>query len=303
MGCLILPFRMRRLPDLGILLTLSVAGCGGGGAAPPDADAVMEPDANTGSPDADQEGGPSLAHCPAEPDVHGPALTRVRWEDGVAFCIDSTEVTNGQYAQFLAANVAISTQGARCGWNQSFAPESKSTNGPACPTFDPTGRADYPVVCVDWCDADAYCRWAGKHLCQKPGGGPVASYYAKDSSEWVIACTGDGTKKYPYGDMAMAGQCVDQKYPAQTPGLRPAGSAVMCEGGVPGLFDMSGNAWEWQDDCHEQSTMGDEDACAPLGGSFSTDVASAACTDGAPFFRKQVAGDTGFRCCVDAQFF
>ena len=77
----------------------------------------------------------------------------------------------------------------------------------------------------------------------------------------------------------------------------------MCEGGVPGLFDMSGNAWEWQDDCVQKTGQGGEDACSPIGGSFSSEVASASCTDTTPFFRKQVAGDTGFRCCVDADFF
>jgi formylglycine-generating enzyme required for sulfatase activity len=87
-----------------------------------------------------------------------------------------------------------------------------------------------------------------------------------------------------------------------TAGLLPVKQATMCEGGVPGLFDMSGNAWEWQDDCVEQSTDGTDDACTPLGGSFTSELAASTCIDGAPFFRKHVAGDAGFRCCVDAIF-
>jgi formylglycine-generating enzyme required for sulfatase activity len=294
---------MRSLTSPAPLIALVMAGCGGGGAAvKPDADAIVEPEG--GAPTSDGgDAGVSLSHCPTAPDVQGPPLARVRWQDGIAFCIDSTEVTNAAYAAFLTAAVSPTTQGARCGWNQTFVPETKATNGPPCPPFDPVGRANYPVACVDWCDADAYCRWAGKHLCQKPGGGSVVSNDVKDGSEWVIACTGDGAGKYPYGEMGVAGMCVDQKYPAATPGLRPVKEATQCEGGVPGLFDMSGNAWEWLDDCREQSTKGDEDACDTLGGSFSSSVTNTSCREAAPFFRNQVAGDTGFRCCVDAQFF
>lgn len=248
-------------------------------------------------------------------------MTRVRWENGIAFCIDATEVTNAAYAQFLAAGVAATGQRPRCGWNQSFVPETRATNGPACPVFDITARPEHPVVCVDWCDAAAYCRWAGKHLCQAPGGGRVQAITAKDASEWVIACSADGLTKYPYGDLAAPGRCVDKQFPAVTPGLQAAKQATLCEGGVPGLFDMTGNAWEWHDDCVDKvipggqggqggqsgqagaGTEGGDDTCSPVGGSYSSEPAAATCVETTTFLRKQVAGDTGFRCCVDADFF
>jgi sulfatase modifying factor 1 len=285
---------------------MAIAGCGGG-ASSSGADVGTVPDPDDGGFDADDDGGPTLSHCPAAPDVRGPVPVRVRWNDGIAFCIDSTEVTNAQYAAFLAANASPGVQSSRCAWNQTFTPETRATNGPACPTFDGAGRADYPVVCIDWCDADAYCRWAGKRLCGKPqdlGGGPVADWTAKNASEWVIACTGDDvTQIYPYGLTPETGRCVDRLFPAATPALVSVGTATMCEGGVPGLFDMSGNAGEWQDDCVEQSTTGADDVCSPLGGSFSSNLAASTCISDVTFLRRHVAGDTGFRCCVNAQFF
>jgi sulfatase modifying factor 1 len=285
---------------LTILIIVPSVSCGGGSVMNP-ADADPAPRSDAGM---DSDGGEiTLSHCPIDPDVHGPALVRVRWNDGIAFCIDSSEVTNAEYAAFLAANASPGSQTLRCAWNQTFVPETKSTNGPACPAFDPSGHAEDPVVCIDWCDANAYCRWAGKRLCGKPGGGSVGAWAAKNASEWVIACTGDGVGRYPYGNTGEAGRCVDHLFPAATPALQPVKSAMMCEGGVPGLFDMSGNAWEWQDDCVEQLTDGTMDACSPLGGSFLEDVANSTCIAATPFFRRHVAGDTGFRCCADAEFF
>ncbi|MBC8133107.1 MAG: SUMF1/EgtB/PvdO family nonheme iron enzyme [Deltaproteobacteria bacterium] len=286
------------------LSVVVIVGCGGAGAMAPldGVDTGTDPDAGSMAPDA-AEAGATLSHCPAEPDVHGAISAHVRWSAGIAFCIDGTEVTNAAYATFLAATVATGTQGPRCAWNKTFVPETISTNGPTCPVFDAKGRPNDPVVCIDWCDADAYCRWAGKHLCQTPGGGIVKAITAKNASEWVIACTGDGAGKYPYGNTPTVGRCVDRQFPAPTPGLRPVKEANMCEGGVAGLFDMSGNAWEWHDDCVEKAGAGGEDTCTVIGGSFSSELATATCTDTAPFFRKQVAGDTGFRCCADADFF
>lgn len=289
----------------GSLVASLVAGCGSSSASPSDASA--------GADGTEFEVGSS--HCPS--DLAGPSLVHVARTDGVAFCIDSSEVTNAHYAAFLAGGVPVDGQSARCHWNATFAPgpsDIKKIYGPACPAFDPAGRADYPVVCVGWCDAAAYCRWAGKRLCENPDGGPFVDWTMPNGcragdggacSQWLIACTGDTpTKRYPYGDTAVVGRCVDNRYPATTPGVRPVKEATMCQGGVVGLFDMSGNAWEWQNDCAEQPGDGTVDTCTPVGGSFSTEAGHSSCADGTPtsFFRNQVAGDVGFRCCADAIF-
>jgi sulfatase modifying factor 1 len=280
----------------------AIAGCGGGNAGTEDAG--VGPD-GTGEADADDDGGLVLSRCPTT-ELHGPPLARVRWSEGIAFCIDSTEVTNGQYAEFLAGKVTTAEQPERCGWNQSYQPAEKATNGPPCPTFDPAARPDHPVVCVDWCDARAYCKWAGKRLCEAPGGGSVGDWTVANASEWVIACSGDQLKShpYPYGMTAEPGRCVDQEYPSPMPSLQPAKTALGCEGGVPGLFDMSGNAGERHNDCVAKTgdTKGDSDVCPPLGGSFAAKPSDSSCTAGPPFLRNQVAGDIGFRCCTDAEF-
>lgn len=70
-----------------------------------------------------------------------------------AYCMDATEVTNADYAAFLAANPPTSGQVAWCAWNTSYLPPF---GWPA------TGKENHPVVRVDWCDARAYCKWAGK---------------------------------------------------------------------------------------------------------------------------------------------
>jgi sulfatase modifying factor 1 len=268
--------------------------------------------ADAGSEDRDlPDLGPVHSSCPT--DLAGPALVRVGWNGGVAFCIDSTEVTNANYQAFLAA-ASPPTQATRCQWNASFAPQ---TTGPGCPTFDPVGRANYPVVCVNWCDADAYCRSVGKYLCRAGSldgnnPGPVTNPIASDGSQWVIACTNDGKLTYPYGSQGVPGMCVDKKFLAQTAGVQPVMSAPACVGGVAGVYDMSGNVSEWQDDCVEAATSedGKDDECDTYGGAQSSDYADTSCAAAASttdtiahFTRAQIASDNGVRCCADAVFF
>ncbi|HEY4185576.1 MAG TPA: SUMF1/EgtB/PvdO family nonheme iron enzyme [Polyangia bacterium] len=257
--------------------------------------------------------GPVHSSCPT--DLKGPALVRVPWNDGVAFCVDSTEVTNAQYQDFLtAAAAAPPTQSARCAWNSSFAPQ---TTAPGCTTFDPTGHGSYPVGCVDWCDADAYCRSVGKYLCRAgsldgSNPGPVTNPTSPDGSQWIIACTNDGKLTYPYGTEGMQGLCVDKKFVSTIAGVQPVMSAPQCVGGVAGVYDMSGNVSEWQDNCVTAATSADGqgDECDTYGGAQSSDYSDTSCaaatsaTDtSAHFSRAQIAADNGFRCCADAAFF
>ena len=94
--------------------------------------------------------------------VRGPTLVPVA--NGLFF-IDATEVTVAQYAEFLTAKAGdVSGQPQDvCGWNSTYEPAAL----PDPPNF--------PASNIDWCDARAYCEWAGKHLCRRVGSAdPVA---------------------------------------------------------------------------------------------------------------------------------
>ena len=80
----------------------------------------------------------------------------------------------------------------------------------------------------------------------RPSGGganPVSEQANPLSGEWMNACTtGDAVaRKYPYGATYDITKCN-----GGTSGLVDVGSKSACEGGVTGVFDMSGNAYEWE---------------------------------------------------------
>jgi hypothetical protein len=108
-----------------------------------------------GPPD---DGGILDSGCPSG---RGPTMIALAFADAGSYCIDETEVTNGQYQIFINAGVDTNTQNAECSWNTNFKPNCGGAN---------TTGPNQPVTCIDWCDAYAFCKWAGKRLCGKIGG-------------------------------------------------------------------------------------------------------------------------------------
>lgn len=255
----------------GVLTTevacVNVDALGAGGPRNPDGGVFID------ASGVDASSTPDAGDAGACPGTGGPPGVRAG-----AFCIDATEVTNAQYAAFLDAVAAGATaaQPAHCSWNTVLAP---ATGGSCSGLFDPVGRASHPVVCVDWCDADAFCRWAGKRLCT--------------GEEWLRACTQGGAKAYPYGNTFDPNACNGGASSAT--GLRPVGSMPSCEGGFPGVFDLSGNAVETIADCDEQS--GPDDRCYFRGGRFSDDQSDLACAPDHVDTRDNTNASHTFRCC------
>jgi formylglycine-generating enzyme required for sulfatase activity len=128
-----------------------------------------------------------------------------------AFEIDRTEVTQDQYAACVAA---------------------KACEAPTC-TWD-CSKTDYPVGCVDWAKAKAYCAWASKRL--------------PTEAEWEKAARGTDGRLYPWGNdipdcthvnMASCGAHADPV------GSLPAGASPY------GALDMAGNAVEMVADWYD----------------------------------------------------
>ncbi len=271
---------------------------GSDGQAPADGgpmgvDAPAGPDA-TADASAPDGSGPDAAPKDASPPTDGPCPgtagpTPLRVG---TFCIDTTEVTNAHYAAFLASKGGdTSGQPTQCQFNTSLAP---SQGWPVT-----SSKNNYPVVYVDWCDAYAYCAWAGKRLCGAIGGGSSSRGSAADKnvSQWYAACSDDGARLFPYGNTYVQGDCNDSELHAGS--LKNVGSMSTCQGGYSGLFDMNGNAYEWEDSC--DVSAGPSDACLIRGGAFDFSGASyGSCPsyfNDYSVLRSNTFNDTGFRCC------
>lgn len=267
----------------------SACDCGGsGGAAGTGGSAGSSGSGGSGNASG-SAGADAGTQCPTG--LPGPELVLVPTLAGGHYCIDSTEVTQAQYQAFLSTNPSTAGQKAECAANTQFVPEAQGACTDYTGLFDPTGSADKPVVCVSWCDAIAYCAWAGKRLCGRVGAGAADPSKLADANEsqWFNACSKGGTLAYPYGPAFDQTACpVNQ---ASGPPL-PVKSNAACVGGYPGLHDMSGNVDEWEDAC-------EGDKCPVRGGSMVLGAEAGACSWKYLVPRVAHDGFTGFRCCAD----
>lgn len=173
---------------------------------------------------------------PTCPDAGAPTMVEVPG----GYCIDSTEVSRIQYADWLATDPSFADQPTFCSWNDDYDPNC---------AWPPGDDPDLPVVCVDWCDAHAYCKGVGKRLCGKIGGGanPYADYADTTKSEWFAACSRGGSKTYTWGNAYNAEACNGGELSTDHVPVA-VGSLSTCQS-YAGVYDLSGNVWEWVDSC------------------------------------------------------
>jgi formylglycine-generating enzyme len=232
--------------------------------------------------------------------LHGPTMIIVPSLsfDEPMYCIDSTEVTESQYQDFLSAQVPLSSQPAFCAANKSFNPDLTGNCG--VNAFDPANHSELPVACVDWCDAYAFCKWSGKRLCGAigPDAGALldqGSANIAPQDQWYNACSAKGARMYPYGASYDASACNGK---ASVAPLVPVGTLTGCEGGFAGIFDMSGNVAEWEDACLDASADGSVQ-CATRGGSVTENPGNLACTQIQNLDRGATGYNYGIRCCAN----
>lgn len=201
-----------------------------------------------------------------------------------AFCIDQTEVSQGDYETFLARTDggASAPRSKECEDDRDRVPSEEWHPG------EPFWRR-FPVIGVSYCDAWSYCHAAGKRLCGRRGGGALASADVgnAETNEWYRACSSAGTKTYPYGNQSVNNACATDNT------LREVGQG--CEGGYPGIFDMVGNAGEWVDACDVM--FNGTPLCVMQGGHPTETFAK--CTTHQVLGRNAKYPFAGIRCCAD----
>lgn len=214
-----------------------------------------------GSPQ-DEPGRSEDARNHDEDDLPGPGGEQVHVRVP-AFALGTHEVTNGEFRQFIEATGYTMRGGCmtdlkRNGDWQRY-PEAK---------WDNTGRAyadNFPASCIDWFAATAYTEW----LSAKTG----KRYRLPSESEFEYARRAGATTPYHFGSdpeqLCRYGNVPDAALQAvlpKAPHAKAAKPTLACNDGhwdmAPvgqfepnafGIYDITGNVWEWLEDCYEKS--------------------------------------------------
>ncbi len=128
------------------------------------------------------------------------------------------------------------------------------------PADEGRGRGNLPVINVDWDDAQAYAKWMSAKTGKK--------YRMLSEAEWEFGARAGAATTYAWGDKAShsyANYGTDECCGGFVSGTdqweisSPAGSFPA---NAFGLQDLSGNLWEWVEDCWDENP-----ATGPVDGS------------------------------------
>ena len=194
------------------------------------------------------------------------------------YYIDLSEVTNLQFTRFVTTT-DYKTDAER------------SNDAVTWRTFNTPDRQLFPVVYVSWNDAASYCDYVGKRL--------------PTEAEWEYAARGNTRHAYPWGDVFNA-------QAADTIELSAGQPVAIGSHSLPspfGLYDMSGNVWEWVNDWYAADYYASGVSVDPSGpgsgiqkvirgGSFRTKGQDALTTVREPASIDSRTGDIGFRCAL-----
>jgi formylglycine-generating enzyme required for sulfatase activity len=152
------------------------------------------------------------------------------------FSIGKYEVTVGQYKAFCTATGKSMTEAPSWGWNDK-----------------------HPMVNVNYNDAVSYCNWLG----EKYGG----DWRLPTEAEWEYAARG-GNKNTGY-TYAGSDELEKVGWFADNAGGQPQ-SVGRKKPNELGIFDMSGNVWEWCKDWYSESYYSNSPSQNPKGAASGT---------------------------------
>lgn len=254
----------------------------------------------------------AIPGCSALPtsksDERGLALmARIDMQGGSCVWMDVTEVTVGQFNEWLDDPDVepIKWDTAWCSWKRTREDPATSPAAASCrAAIDPRESQPFsiekPIRCVDWCEAEAFCEWASKRLCNDFG---HSGTQAKGvPHEWREACSNAQTTAFPWGDSPYGAKCnTDQTTNACLVEAAVCGAFAVeswpeCSSRA-GVHDLLGNVAEWVYSCNlqAQSDANEPTSCLALGGAY--DEPRKDCFDDASYSNDTRSPEVGFRCC------
>lgn len=221
------------------------------------------------------------------------------------FFIDKNEVTVHAYQACMARRMCSAADHVSIPAGQEDAGiEGLSSSKEFADTWsshcnEPRKALDNPINCVDYSNAESYCRWKGRRL--------------PTEAEWELAARGKEGRVFPWGDDKPS--CDRACYDRNSDCLARSGEGVnTCAAGSKtgdktpeGAFDFGGNVSEWAADGFTASPAGGADptgdAASPMrvvrGGNLLDDGAKLRATYRAGALPEVAHVSIGFRCAAD----